>query len=116
MLAGFAIENLLKALWCAKGNKLASCGKLTLPNGFRSHQLSDLAREVGFSLGTVDETLLGSISKIMTGIGRYPCGKDGNSLFVSMSDNIKSLQNLIDRLLEAIRREQNKQATSPATA
>jgi len=77
MLVGFAIENLLKSLWLAKGGKLYEAGKLK-PWGLKAkfHDLPAIANHVGWDLLEGEKHDLGMLSRIMTGAGRYPFERD----------------------------------------
>ena len=72
MLKGFAVENLLKALWLKRGNKLAVGGKYVGVNGATDHNLLQLADTVGFLLNDKAKDVLKRLSIIMTFSGRYP--------------------------------------------
>lgn len=72
MLVGFALENLLKALLLVRGKVLYRGGKLLKLEGVKSHDLAALADHAGFELHAEERNLLGNLSLIMVGVGRYP--------------------------------------------
>jgi hypothetical protein len=74
MLAGFALENLFKPLWVAKGNKAAGGGRLKFPRGLLVHQLTEIAAGCGFVHTKHGGFILGVLSNVMTGPERYPGG------------------------------------------
>ncbi|MCH8294977.1 hypothetical protein IH992_28160, partial [Candidatus Poribacteria bacterium] len=76
MLKGFAVENLLKALWLKHGNKLAVGGKYVGIKGAANHDLLQLADTVGLHFNRRERDVLKRLSIIMTSSGRYPIPRD----------------------------------------
>jgi histone H3/H4 len=68
MLAGFAIENLLKGLLIAARTPLDKAGRFTL----KSHDLLDLSAEVGCQLDDSNRRLLERMQEFAIWTGRYP--------------------------------------------
>lgn len=74
MLLGFAVENLLKAHWLFRGNKLYEGGELVKDRSLKNHDLPAIADYVGVAINAAEREALGRVSYIMTGAGRYPLG------------------------------------------
>jgi hypothetical protein len=71
MLRGMAVENLLKAIWVHKGNKLVKGGKFA-PIPAPNHDLVKIAATVGIVLNVQEEDLLMRLSHFIEYPGRYP--------------------------------------------
>ena len=74
MLVGFAIENLLKALHLAREGVMYENGILRYREfgGVKNHDLCGLADHIKVALNKPERGALKMLSRIMTGIGRYP--------------------------------------------
>lgn len=68
MLAGFSIENMLKALYISKNSAFDSSGRFALA----THNLRRLADDVGVSLTKDERVLLERLEHYLTWAGRYP--------------------------------------------
>jgi len=80
MLEGFALENLLKALWLTKGETLYVNGNMVTWKGVRSHDLCAIAKHVGFPLPDRAEfEVITKLAKIIVTIGRYPLASKLNN-------------------------------------
>ena len=109
MLVGFAVENLLKALWIVRGNALYRNGKLVKIGVKKSHDLVSIANRVGFPVTDPERNELSMLSEIMIGVGRYPMAprpeeKGFTESWGSTSDSI--MQKLVQRLKITIRNEE----------
>jgi hypothetical protein len=109
MLVGFAIENMLKALWLLRGGMLYAQGKLQRIKGVESHDLPAIADHIGFSLSDTEKHHIEILPRIMTGIGRYPMEARPDSKapcesWSNIADDV--VLGLIDRLREVIRNEE----------
>lgn len=80
MLAGMAMECLLKAVWVKRGNKLAEDGRYVRVPGERSHDLLQLARVLHLTLSDLDKDVLRRLSHFMKYGGRHPVPKDAEEL------------------------------------
>ena len=102
MLLGFALENLLKGYWVThKGNVLYANGKLIGWKQVQSHDLTAIADHVNFSVNSRERTLLKMLSRIMTGVGRYPLATRQQKLADGIgwsNRNDEVMQQLIIRL------------------
>ncbi len=118
MLAGFGIENLLKALYVAKGGILYKRGHLVRGDTFRNHNLGVLADTARFTISAQERHLLSMMSRIMVGIGRYPRGphhKDGEPPNEGWSNtNDDRMSELIKRLKGEIRAARLETKKPPA--
>jgi hypothetical protein len=76
MLAGFAIENLLKGILIAEKTPLNENGKFTL----KSHELLELAADAGYELVETDQRLLERIQEFTVWTGRYPIPLNSESM------------------------------------
>lgn len=72
MLLGFAVENLLKAYWLFRGNKMYVTGAMVHDRALRHHDLAAIADYVGFATNAAEHEALDKASYIMMGVGRYP--------------------------------------------
>jgi len=68
MLAGFAIENMLKALLVTQRPAFDSSGNFS----FKTHDLLKLADDVGLNLSMDERILLERLEQFLTWAGRYP--------------------------------------------
>ena len=105
MLYGLAAENLIKGMIVAKNPSLASKG--SLPKGFRTHNLVELARQAGLPVSRSQEHLLKRL-QVFVECGKYPVGlREGQdrSAWVSFgpSDSNDALQ-LLGYLEEELQR------------
>jgi len=108
MLVGFAIENMLKALCLLRGGKLYARGELQRMYGLKSHDLAALADHVGFSLSDAERHHIQILSRIMTGVGRYPMEarpdpKRQWEAWSNIADNL--VTEMVHRLGDLIRNE-----------
>ncbi len=73
LLLGFSFENLFKAIWLKKGNKIMNDnGSLIIPKQFKSHNLIHMAQQISFSLSNEEESLLNVLTHYTKNLGRYP--------------------------------------------
>src|SRR5216684_547258 len=72
MLRGFALENLLKALWVKQKNPIVSGNKYIGVTGAGDHDLVQLADAVGLPTGPESRDVLKRLSAFITFVGRYP--------------------------------------------
>jgi hypothetical protein len=80
MLAGMAMECLLKAVWVKRGNKLAEDGLYVPVPGAGSHDLVQLAGVLQLTLSDLEKDVLRRLSHFMKFAGRYPVPKDAEEL------------------------------------
>ncbi|HEY4247163.1 MAG TPA: hypothetical protein VGM64_09920 [Lacunisphaera sp.] len=76
MLTGFAIENLMKGLWLANGNTLYKDAQIPKEAIGKAHNLVDLASRASLAVDDAERADLEMLSKIMTGVGRYPMARN----------------------------------------
>lgn len=75
MLLGYAIECALKGLWVKSGHKIVAVGKYVGVAGAKDHDLTQLAKAVGFSPTAAEADVLRRLSKFVRFAGRYPVAK-----------------------------------------
>jgi hypothetical protein len=75
MLLGYAIECALKGLWVKSGHKIVAVGKYVGVAGTKDHDLTQLARAVGFSPTAAEANVLRRLSKFVRFAGRYPVSR-----------------------------------------
>jgi hypothetical protein len=75
MLRGYALENLLKAIWIANGGKLSVSGEFQRVPGTTDHRLDMLAKRVGLGCDENRRNMLGALSNAILHFGRYPVPK-----------------------------------------
>lgn len=105
MLAGFAVENLLKAFWVARGNKMYAAGKLLKIPHAKNHDLVAISDAVGFATEETERKILVMLSEIMTGVGRYPLAVSPRVTETWGSDDDDLLVKLVRRLQKRLREE-----------
>jgi len=71
LLYGFALENLLKALFLKNGGVLVKDGRYC---GKNNHRLHTLAEKSAFSVSSTEKTVLQGLSKKLVSSARYPIG------------------------------------------
>jgi len=71
MLAGFAVECLIKAVWLKKGNELVRDGKYKGILRNERHQLVPLCDRIGIPLSSTERRSLHGLSRTIVGVGRY---------------------------------------------
>lgn len=76
LLYGFAVENLLKALWLRRGNQFVVGGKFSGPKGVSGHDLSKLAALVNFDTTDEEFFVLSGLHVKLVAAARYPIGTD----------------------------------------
>ena len=76
LLYGFALENLLKALWLKRGNTLVVGTKFTGIKGVGGHDLPKLAQVTKFSVSEVERFVLSGLHVKLVSSARYPIGTD----------------------------------------
>ena len=103
MLTGFAVENLLKAFWLARGNRMYRQGRLQKFSGVKNHDLIGIANAVGFAIKDPERKDLAMLSEIMAGRGRYPLATCPQITESWGSDSASTIQKLVRRLRESIR-------------
>lgn len=107
MLLGLALENLFKGYWVThKCNALYANGKLIRWKQVQPHDLTAIADHVNFSVNSRERTLLKMLSRIMTGVGRYPLTTRQQKLADGIgwsNKNDEVMQQLIIRLRTYIR-------------
>jgi hypothetical protein len=83
MLRGMAVECLLKALWLKQGNVLVDSGRYVGVRGAGSHDLSQLASAVRFTLSVHEADVMRRLSHFIEYGGRYPVPKDSSKLMLT---------------------------------
>ena len=76
MLAGFAIENLLKGLLVARESPVEKDGKFK----FATHDLRQLAQDAGYELDESENRLLERVQEFTVWTGRYPVPIESDSM------------------------------------
>ncbi len=76
LLYGFALENLLKALWLKHGNMFVVDDKFVGIKGISGHDLPKLAQVTNFSVNEEEKLSLSSLHIKLVSSARYPIGKD----------------------------------------
>jgi len=72
MLAGFAAECLIKAVWLKNGNELVRGEEYKGILRAERHELTALCDRVGIRLSSTERRSLHALSRIMRSVGRYP--------------------------------------------
>lgn len=96
---GFAVENLLKALWIKRGNKIVINGKFVGPTGVKGHDLPKLAKLVDFETSKEEGLVLCSLKIKIVSSARYPIGTSWSKQCYVRLDNggFKNLVTLNDK-------------------
>ncbi len=76
LLYGFALENLLKALWVSQGNRFVENRKFNKVPSAAAHNLCDLARVTNFKISGKEGHALALLSVKLIATGRYPIAKN----------------------------------------
>jgi hypothetical protein len=84
MLRACGLECLLKALYVAKGNKLAEGGRYLSPGG-KDHDLVSLAQRAGFAMSPSETALVAYLDDYITQ-GRYPVAKRAPEAYPVLTD------------------------------
>ena len=112
MLAGFAIEVLLKGLLVQKTRPLNANGRFVL----HSHHLVELAKEANISLIESEPRLLEKLEEFLTWAGRYPVPLTSESMrprttpsggfaprtYHNLGEDWPAVRSLIERLKQAL--------------
>lgn len=85
MLAGMAIECLLKALWVKQGHELAKDGEYVRVSGAGAHDLVQLADVLQLTLTDLERDVLRRLSHFIEYSGRYPVPKNALKLLLTRS-------------------------------
>ena len=83
MLAGFAVECLIKAVWLKTGNELVRDGEYKGILRNERHQLVPLCDRVGIPLSSTERRSLHGLSRIMLSVGRYPIPRKPSEVTIS---------------------------------
>ncbi len=78
MLAGFAVENALKALRLVQGMPVTHQGAPRLSGEVQMHKLLKLASDARLELSSSEQELLGRLEVYLTWAGRYPVATTAN--------------------------------------
>jgi hypothetical protein len=104
MLAGFAVENGLKAMHVKKaqaGATTSKSGTIKLSPTLHTHNLRHLAATAGISLSVDDTALLDRLTEFLEWAGRYPVGATANGqavVQVIWASDRDAIQQFIDRV------------------
>ena len=99
MLAGFAVECLIKAVWLKTGNELVRDGehKGILRN--ERHQLVPLCDRIGIPLSSTERRSAHGLSRIILGVGRYPIPRKPSEAAISWGNKDNSVvSTFVERL------------------
>jgi len=99
MLAGFAVECLIKAVWLKTGNELVRDGEYKGILRNERHQLVPLCDRIGIPLSSTERRSLHGLSRIILGVGRYPIPRKPSEAAISWGSKDNSVvSTFVERL------------------
>ena len=99
MLAGFAVECLIKAVWLKNGNELVRDGEYKGILRNERHQLVPICDRVGIPLSSTERRSLHGLSRIMLSVGRYPIPRKPSEAAISWGSKDNSVvSTFVERL------------------